>query len=43
MEKKLGTETVAAVYDRRMENQLGAQGFKLTVEGLFERLHGTTR
>jgi hypothetical protein len=26
-----------------MENQLGAQGCKLTVEGLCERLHGTTR
>jgi len=30
--------SVAAVYDRRMENKLGAQRRKITVEALCERL-----
>ncbi|MFM8717632.1 MAG: hypothetical protein ACKOF3_12750 [Spartobacteria bacterium] len=34
---------VAAVCDRRMENKLGAQRRKLTVEALCERLRGTIR
>jgi hypothetical protein len=34
---------VAAVCDRRMENKLGAQRRKLTLEALCERLSGTIR